>query len=248
MARAQVNIELLEGEIGAWLSTKPHIIEPEADFDTFPGGVVILHKVIRADEVPSHIPAIIGDILFNFRSALDHLANRLVIAPTKDTAFPIFCDRLDRNGKPRSVGVAGGIHPKALAIIERLQPYHRSDPRADLLCILRELNNADKHRLLLVTSLAYTELTTAIRAKGETWVSKPLEPIQLTVGTWVSSTSMSADRYPSFAEEMDMHIEPTTTVTFGETEIAGGQEVLVLIRQIQRYVEAVIGALAAFVK
>lgn len=98
--------------------------------------------------------ALVGDCLFNFRSALDHLALDLAIAhkglplpPSveENSEFPIFWN------KPPSKAALdkriGAIHPEARHLIEEMQPYGRKG-RAPLK-YLDGLHNLDKHRTLL---------------------------------------------------------------------------------------------------
>lgn len=97
----------------------------------------------------------IGDVLHNLRSSLDHLAYALAVAYSgrperpEDVEFPIHWEpkSFDRV-RGREIGL---VHPDAQAIVERMQPYNRPDPRGDLLWILHELSNWDKHRALHVT-------------------------------------------------------------------------------------------------
>lgn len=99
--------------------------------------------------------ALIGECLFNFRSALDHLAYDLAVAysgfplPPKveeQSEFPIFWSKaptkrdLDRRIR--------AIHPEARNLIEQMQPYGRKDRAA--LKYLDALHNFDKHRTLLL--------------------------------------------------------------------------------------------------
>ena len=112
-------------------------------------------------EPPPLLSAVVGDILHNYRSALDQLAWQLVIAaggkPSGNTAFPI-CDtesdwrrktEYRRRANDRA-GPLSGIPPgsEIWAFIEDAQPYKRG-PTAEHLSTLRLLSNRDKHRALL---------------------------------------------------------------------------------------------------
>ncbi len=122
-------------------------------------------RVKNITEPPPEWSVLIGDCVYNMRSALDHLAYQLAVVHTghplppqieKSSAFPIFNSgphfrRRNRKGHPT---VTSGLHkirgvaPKAQAAIERLQPYHRrKHPSNELLWVLEELSNVDKHRL-----------------------------------------------------------------------------------------------------
>jgi hypothetical protein len=97
--------------------------------------------------------ALIGDCLFNFRSALDHLAYDLAVAHSgfplapevdKHSEFPIFVDSpLTASKRKRMIG---GVDPKAGDLIETMQPYGRKDRAA--LKYLHDLQRFDKHRTL----------------------------------------------------------------------------------------------------
>jgi hypothetical protein len=121
----------------------------------------ILWTEVR-EEPPAEWSPIIGDIVHNWRSALDHLAYQLVIrngrTPSNRTQFPIFSkspldasiyskakdakDALERwNRQVR------GMHPNDVAVIERLQPYNGGHgPDIHPLLALNQLSNWDKHR------------------------------------------------------------------------------------------------------
>ncbi len=110
---------------------------------------------------------VIGDVLYNCRSALDQLANRLVESATGTrkrsrtgkTAWPIYANSTDFlcYGRPKIAGMSA----KAKAIVENAQPYVRSlrGPKNDLLWLLNDLTNEDKHRNLHLT-------LTTVRSSG----------------------------------------------------------------------------------
>lgn len=109
-------------------------------------------------EIPLEFSALIGDILQNLRSALDHLAWHLVQsspvtpkAPAKDIYFPIFeTAREYTTGKMRKIQ---GMSDAAIKAIDRLEPYYRPDGegigQSVPLFWLHEINKLDKHRLLI---------------------------------------------------------------------------------------------------
>jgi hypothetical protein len=73
---------------------------------------------------------IIGDVLYNFRSALDHLARQLVIQNgrrPRNTSLPIYNDiRLYvEKGLPAIEGMSEAVR----TAIEAAQPYHRPSPK-----------------------------------------------------------------------------------------------------------------------
>jgi len=101
----------------------------------------------------------LGDIMHNFRSALDHLTYQLALWNTgghvsrpKRVQFPIL-DEPDHFHSARGDALRE-VHPDHQAIIERFQPYHRLPealgigPSFHSLAVLRDLDNADKVRLI----------------------------------------------------------------------------------------------------
>jgi hypothetical protein len=121
--------------------------------------------VVRARNVrppPPEISLLIGECVFNFRSALDQIAFAMASANTtplpksfaKSSAFPIFNNGPQyrgRGGPPASRKIRG-MSRQGQAAIERLQPYHRrKNPRLRALWRLEELSNIDKHRLIHTT-------------------------------------------------------------------------------------------------
>lgn len=85
---------------------------------------------------------LVGEVVHQLRSALDHLAYALVLAagntPTRSTAFPV------RTARPATrLRVDGGVTAAALTAIEDFQPYLRRDPEAHPLQVLNTLWNID---------------------------------------------------------------------------------------------------------
>lgn len=108
---------------------------------------------------------VVGEILYNLRSALDHLAWQLVIheggTPGDKTQFPIRKTPFDQKGNwvtPQvrdEPGQPAISDPLILDALEEVQPYRGpvGEPASFYDSPLRRLsilNNIDKHRLLIV--------------------------------------------------------------------------------------------------
>ena len=140
----------------------------KADMDRFCEDIrqSIVHKVREdADDqvwlfrgatpnVPIEWSVRLGEILYNLRSALDHLVWQLVLAngqkPGNHNAFPIVNKQCDWQGATSQKKLKG-VTPKVKAMIERLQPYTGGinllfDVSA--FWTLHSLCNIDKHRHL----------------------------------------------------------------------------------------------------
>ena len=160
--RAREHIESLEAESGKWISSNPFFVVDEAD--PAPRSYALgddyqrrRFRVTRFEPIPDRLSVIIGDCLFNLRSALDHLAMALGEAHTprmsddqiRGSEFPIF-HKQAMNAKTEREKL-GAIAPAAADLIKSLQPLHRrKDYELDPLWQLHELNRIDKHRSLTI--------------------------------------------------------------------------------------------------
>jgi len=124
---------------------------------------------------PIRLSAIIGDCLYNMRSALDSLVCGLVRKrwPAKECGRHIQFPVLDGSSKwPSERGrLVNELADDALTLIESLQPYHRPQDalQLDPLWILNHLCNLDKHRSTLLTMCYYRDVELLIpRTDGTT--------------------------------------------------------------------------------
>jgi hypothetical protein len=111
-------------------------------------------------EVPANQPfdirLIAGDVLFNLRAALDHLAYQLVVTngttdenTLRNTYFPIF-DSASTCAKKLKEKTRG-MSDAARDAIRDVKPYRGG---SHLLWQLQQLNNRDKHRSLITVGSA----------------------------------------------------------------------------------------------
>ncbi len=159
MDRAQEHLDRLDDEIRPWRTSKPYRLVrerhevPVTEFRA---------KVRINPPIPKPVPLLIGDAVHNMRSALDHLANALVIQngkiPNTSTEFPLFADRPpSKSEKARFMSKIDKMSPAARRQIIRLQPYHRgNDAHFESLWILHRLDIIDKHRELSIIGGRYS--------------------------------------------------------------------------------------------
>jgi hypothetical protein len=140
----------LERRVGRFLYSKPYNAVRQDDVEAGKRRWIV---EVRKRPPLVEWGAMIGECLFNFRSALDHLAYDLAVAysgsplPPKveeSSEFPIFHRRAPK--KSELDARIGAIHPDARRLIETMQPYGRKDRAA--LEYLDALHNFDKHRPL----------------------------------------------------------------------------------------------------
>jgi hypothetical protein len=116
------------------------------------------------EQIPPDITAILGDVLHDWRSALDHLAWQLAIKAGNDppparTEFPIFLaadefSATSLQGRPKSTSglfKMRGLGSGDQAAIEGLQPYNAREPLFHPLWLLQEFSILDKHRVTPTT-------------------------------------------------------------------------------------------------
>jgi len=99
--------------------------------------------------VPLEIDLLVGDIIHNTRTTLDHLAFALSRRPSDKTNFPIWDTPL-RNKKGRIIQPSfRGREPVAIKrVLKSVQPYIGTFPPHRWLSMLRDLDNTDKHRFI----------------------------------------------------------------------------------------------------
>jgi hypothetical protein len=118
--------------------------------------------VYRVETLPVIDPewsAVLGDFLTNLRAALDHLYFQLPVLEgrkgSEQDNFPI-CLREPRDdkGDPKPLRTSRITNQDVIDALVAVQPYSRLAPLTNGLCILNELVNTDKHRLILVVVAA----------------------------------------------------------------------------------------------
>jgi hypothetical protein len=126
------------------------------------------HRVVLFDLQPTPTPRewgpIIGDALFNCRSALDQFANVRAGGDPDDrvTAFPV-CESEAMFSGEKTQRELSRMSSDAVALVEEAQPYRgtrTNHPKYDALWVLHELCNTDKHRALHLTSLGFKGAST----------------------------------------------------------------------------------------
>jgi hypothetical protein len=111
----------------------------------------MVYRVGNLRPVPLEISAVVGDLLQCLRSSLDHLAFELWVAAgrqgdARNVYFPIYAKRPKSGFKPEIQSL-----PKPVVdAVEGVQPYNGR--QCDQLRVLSELNNADKHRLIITVA------------------------------------------------------------------------------------------------
>ena len=178
MVRAKEHLDTLHAEADVFFeSTKRNFILKSNGQEAW-----VVHY-IEGSIPPIRLGVLLGECVFNIRSALDNLVCGLIRtadshAPCKGTQFPICSaeEQWERNWEK----YLKGVEPAAQKMIRDLQPYFRMSaaPENDPLSILNVLCNSDKHRAVTLT-LAYShDLTVRVHANdGKVHVWRATEPL-----------------------------------------------------------------------
>lgn len=163
--RAKHLRDALEGYIKETFSAKASLSTLGAKFDKESGEhIVYINRVPDLGHFLDNVALFIGDVVHNLRCALDHLAfqlalyhrdGSLTLQQEKAVQFPI-CDS-GEEFRRQCDRYLKDIAPEHRTIIKGLQPYHGLAGRPDSwsgtyihqLALLRDLSNADKHRMLI---------------------------------------------------------------------------------------------------
>ena len=133
LARADVHVAELRSLLEPIVAIATASVECEREAS----GTRLVYRLTNVPVVPPVVAAVVGDVLQNLRSALDHLAWQLVLSdggqPDELTQFPIYPTATNKNGNPRTVTIQPGISdPRILQALLDAQPFsysaHGHDP------------------------------------------------------------------------------------------------------------------------
>jgi hypothetical protein len=150
---ADRHLEEVTAAIGEFLGSVDVGFEDVVDEST---GEQIWRTTKTPPPPPPELSILVGDVLHDARSALDHVAWELVKRaggePDENSAFPIFTD--EQRYKSAVGRRTHGMADDMVNAIERWQPWRIANPPAAPLAWLQELSNIDKHRHLHLTVAA----------------------------------------------------------------------------------------------
>ncbi len=233
--RARKHLRDLELARDNFINSKPYRLERESNLGT---GYNI-YRVFDIQTPSAEIGLIVGDVIHNLRSALDHLTYQLVLlngaSPTKQTAFPVFDD-----AKKYTTGVAGkvkGIAQSAIDAIDASEPYQGAKGAG--FWVLHYLDIADKHHALLTPLINVTKASFTMPGfwergyRGVGGVSFPNFGKPLKEGDVVATREA----------EMDSDMNLTLDMAFTEPEVIEGRPV---IKTLQRLADLVDNLILSF--
>jgi hypothetical protein len=156
IVRAYEHLKALNGLVDSALELELNSVSRRVELGT--GDIVYRAKL--GWQPPREWGLILGDCVHNLRSALDHMVWDLVIlngeTPDGNTEFPIYWNQTRYELKGEAARKLRGVSSAAASVIEEAQPYHGPRPKHVPLWALNELDIADKHRSILLTSSVAT--------------------------------------------------------------------------------------------
>jgi len=233
---------------------KEQINELKTEWDGFfqPGTYIVQFKddpntrertyyLDSVTEIPDSIPLIIGDVIQNLRSSLDHLAHHLVCVGNGDPGphthvyFPIAKDSTEyKTMRDRRIK---GMRQDAIDAIDAIEPY--GGGAGDFLWQLHQLNIIDKHRLLLTVyaNLSGHSILPSQRQRitKNFLGSSPGRKVPSLVGAFIPPP---VKRFPLKAgdillpeSELEENMNFLLEIAFGEPKIVEGKPVFELLHQ-----------------
>jgi len=216
IGRAFEHRKALRLELKRYAQSKPYKEIPQPNGKT---------KFVLVKEPGEGISILSGEILYQCRSALDHVFFELVtrhgIPAVKNwerkCQFPLCTEQSDfPPGK-----IKEWISEPAFAFIERLQPYRRGDTANRLLRMLAKLSNIDKHRRLN-TVVSRLTVRDTFRAANRSISYDAIHPM-LNNGAELDAPLVPSDLVPILPNAVHVKRELTPIVAFDESS-AGSPE------------------------
>ncbi|HEX5235467.1 MAG TPA: hypothetical protein VFW25_09065 [Silvibacterium sp.] len=161
--RAEEHLNAVYAEIAQWHNSCRYESFPERGSQMTRVGVALLR--IGPDPYTTRWAVMIGDCLSNIRAALDHIIYSFAKFHAANNPSPdienlafVIADSPEEF-KKAARGRLKGFTQGFIDLVESFQPYRRKHPvLPPLLALIRDLSNADKHRLLQVAGAGVAQL------------------------------------------------------------------------------------------
>jgi hypothetical protein len=226
--RAHDQLKALSSEIEAFFQLKPYEIETQINPDT-----LHIFGILRVRHTaPTIWSVVIGEIVHNLRSALDHLIWQLVIketgAPptTNKTQFPIFDTLAGYQSRGEPVFLHG-VGATAKTLIKAAQPFETGEGHNNPLWHLHELSNWDKHRAIAfaATTRRSAEVEAVVDEVERWFVSVP-GPLHDDAELFRVKLKPSAIPFRERIDKVKMKGGFTFHITFEQPAIMAGTQIV----------------------
>lgn len=249
--RSKKHIADLQAAIKRFLDSRPYVVGVKEDAKAGKR-IYYLSGVTNPDP---EVAAIIGDVLQNLRSALDHLAYQVVSVgiggvPSRpwEIEYPVADSATEypslRNRKVK------GARQDALDAIDATKPYKGGN---DTLWRLHKLNNVDKHRLLITVGSNFrsADIGTVMTAQWKkAFPDKPAPAISLFVNVADRMFPLKVGNelfIDSIENEVHEKMQFRFDVAFGELGVMEGEPILETLQQMADLVDGIVRSFASVV-
>lgn len=248
LQRATEQVQYLDTEITSLLNSGAYSV---VGTDEFPRSRYAFRTL--GPPVPLRFSVLIGEIVHHLWSIFDHIVWALASKEGKPDheriAFPVKATAVQFQ-KAVAGGMLKGVPREALTLIESLQPYRTPNPATAITRILHDLDNADKHRLLVAAVHATIPGSTLQMGSQSANVSIILPRddrfgiFNRTIedGVEVHWIAYQADTDPRLVMKNDFSVH----VAFESLGIFEREPVLPVLRQLCRAVEGVVNEFGQF--
>lgn len=249
IAHAREHLHSLKKDVGLYLESNPCAIGLRRD----PESRRLVYFVDHIGATPLRFSLLLGDVLQNLRSALDHLAFQLVWVgsgklPSNHVYFPI-ADNRSKYVEQRRWQLKGAA-PQAIAQVDALSPYRDGN---ELLWKLHRLSIVDKHRVLITAGSAFRSVNIGpmmMRDLAKAMVEAPAGASPAALPS-LNLYLRPADRMFPLKKGDELFIdapdaEPSQGVTFhfdvafGEEGIAAGEPIVETLESMVALVESIV--------
>jgi hypothetical protein len=255
LERAEEYFRDLTDEVLRYTNTHPYEAVRVPPPDEQPD--VWLYRLRITEQPDARVALIAGDLAHNIRTIFDHLA--VAVTGQRDASFPVCYEdpwetRSDGSLRPERekarasfVSKLNGASTEALALARALQPYGAGEEWASHpLGIINKLDNADKHRNIIPTTIGVTD--------GVSYVARRND-VQFIFywpfcddGAEVAKFGWREDAEPPPEAEVKVHVRGTPRVAVEISDRKGYAELTQALRHALNEMPAVIEDLEKFVK
>lgn len=169
LARANDLLAELDRQVQAYRALPPVRFASRTNLEDRLPAVKASYYVRSIESPPDVMALLCGDILNNTRAALDHLIWALATA-RKGKSYVLkhggrlqFPAAIDEETFPDDL--SRFLSQKDIDGIKRVQPYASNDPHDDLIRVMSQLNNVDKHRFLHIVVLVMNQVEVKTRPR-----------------------------------------------------------------------------------
>ncbi len=175
LSRAEKHLVELKDAIDGYAAVNPYTVRKGVEGKK---KKVVHRLVFTADPANTDIPIVMADVIYNLRSALDHLMSSLVANKDRGSAiFPIFFQGVWESAVPgedeerlkkrsRWASDTKSLGAPVLTILQALQPPEDTGDATEIdrLRVLNSLSNRDRHEKLPILVSGLKDFTMSMKS------------------------------------------------------------------------------------